>query len=128
MSDLPYIRCMGCEMAVFDPTRAVCPGCGRCPVCGKKRVKTEAESCPECNLPYCDCCGRCPKCAQLRYSDIVTPCECGHPEDADLLEDLTRYEAAVGAKSRPTDWGCLIGSLILIVVFLLIIYALAGFR
>lgn len=122
MSDLPFIRCLGCETAIFDPTRAACPGCGRCPVCGVKRAKTELKTCPECELAYCECCGRCSKCAQLRYSEITTPCECGHPLDASKLEDLVRYEAAVGAQSRPTNWGCVLSFVSLIALILLLIY------
>ncbi|HAW32083.1 MAG TPA: hypothetical protein DCY03_28930 [Planctomycetaceae bacterium] len=126
MSDLPFIRCLGCESTVFDPTRAACPGCGRCPVCGTRRFKTEVKTCPDCELPYCDCCGRCPQCAGLRYSEIITPCESGHPQDAEKLADLVRYEAAVGAIRRPTPWGCILAALTLSAVVLLLIYAWKG--
>lgn len=124
MSELPYIRCLGCEEAIFDPTRAVCPGCGRCPVCGLRRVKPEIKDCPECELPYCTCCGRCPKCAGLRYTEIDSPCECGHPHNAEKLADLIRYESVVGAESRPFDWGCMMVILALVTVILLILAAL----
>ena len=87
-------------------------------------MKPEIKDCPECELPYCTCCGRCPKCAGLRYSEIDTPCECGHPHNAEKLADLIRYESAVGAESRPFDWGCIMVILALVMVILLILAAL----
>jgi len=116
MSEFPFIKCLGCEEAVFDPTRAACPGCGRCPHCGKKRAQ-EVKSCPECNLPYCTCCGRCPQCLELRYTDIG-PCECGHPNDELIIEKLVRYEAVVGAEKRPASIGCIVASITLTALFI----------
>lgn len=126
MSELPLIRCLGCEEAVFEPTRTACPGCGRCPVCGSRRAK-KVKECPTCNVPYCSCCGRCPQCLKQRYSDI-DPCECGHPNDKSKLEDLVRSHAVVGAERQPIslgDLGCLI---IIVVFFALFIWSLISLK
>jgi len=110
MSELPLVRCPGCNTAVAA-TRAVCPGCGRCLNCGQVRVK-KVKQCDKCSIPYCDCCGRCPKCLELRYED-VGPCDCGHPTDPDELEELVRYNAVMGAERRPTAIGCIIATIVI---------------
>lgn len=123
MSEPPFIRCPGCE-TLIDPTRTACPGCGRCPACGVKRART-VKTCSKCDIPYCSCCGRCPQCLELRYSEIG-PCECGHPRDAEQIEDLVKYHAASGAETRPGDSGCILVVVILLILFFIGMYALKG--
>lgn len=106
MDELPWVHCPGCD-AVFDPAWGTCPACGRCPLCGKRHFSAESgEECRDCKLPYCKCCGRCPKCHQTRPFDIV-PCECGHPNDPRLMEELiSRF--AVDKAHRTASWGCVV--------------------
>ena len=73
---MPLVECPFCE-TILDSRRIVCPGCGACWRCGRKRESTD-ERCPVCDLPYCPCCGRCPACDRVRYADVVEACECGH--------------------------------------------------
>lgn len=96
-----FINCPGCDVVV-DPTRAVCPGCGRCIGCGNKRGKHSAH-CEACELPFCTCCGVCPNCHCVRYSGIIAPCECGHPHNAELIRFLIQHEAVKkrGTGSKP---------------------------
>ncbi len=113
MSSATFIYCPGCE-AVVEYNRPVCPGCGHCIGCGRNRngdVATTENApstknwvsawfgnssnerrCFKCNLPYCKCCGRCPKCLALQFSEITTPCECGHPNNQEILQSLLEHE------------------------------------
>ncbi len=106
MNELPLIKCPGCR-TIVNPMRAACPGCGACFNCGRRRA-VEIKQCDQCDLPYCECCGRCSSCLQLRYSDIVEPCECGHPIDETQLSELVRYNAVVGAETQKMPLGCLL--------------------
>ena len=87
---MALIRCGACD-SVHESTLAACPGCGRCPSCGAKRVDRrllkEMRLCPECNVPYCPGCGRCHVCGKLRVFDLL-PCTCGHPFDPSVLAKL----------------------------------------
>ncbi|MFH1300656.1 MAG: hypothetical protein ABIK07_06310 [Planctomycetota bacterium] len=83
------------------------------------------KTCPNCNLAYCSCCGRCPQCLELRYSEIG-PCECGHPKDAQQIEDLVRYHATVGAERRPAETGCILVVVILLILFFIGMFTLKG--
>ncbi|QDT52407.1 hypothetical protein Pan44_04180 [Caulifigura coniformis] len=86
MSDV-LVKCCGCDTPV-DPHRAVCPGCGHCLCCGRKRARPEILQCVSCQTAYCKCCGRCPRCLSLRYSEITEPCECGHPDRPEVIQQL----------------------------------------
>lgn len=116
IDDYTLIRCVDCEHAVFPSTQTACPGCGRCPSCGLRRL-AKVTDCPQCSIPYCACCGRCPQCLGLRYADLdLGPCECGYPEDEARLKEVIRYHALVGAEPIPFS----IGGLIVFVVFCIV--------
>ena len=78
---MALIRCESCS-GVHDSHCLVCPCCGLCPSCGRKRVPRAdlVEACPKCGVPYCEGCGRCHTCAAFRFADLP-PCECGHPSE-----------------------------------------------
>jgi hypothetical protein len=46
-----HIHFLGCD-AIIDPRLPACPGCGRCPVCGDRRV--DVKSPRECGVPFCE--------------------------------------------------------------------------
>ena len=96
MNVTTYIRCPGCE-TVVDAATPVCPGCGRCLACGRRRAESTTH-CSRCGIPYCRCCGDCPVCLGLRHSEIVDPCECGHPGDPEVIRKLAERFAVAQAR------------------------------
>ncbi|WP_156514657.1 hypothetical protein [Planctomyces sp. SH-PL14] len=84
------IRCLGCEV-IHDSAAAVCPGCGRCPNCGDRRISSrDLQShhlCPQCRTPYCSGCSRCHQCGTVRTFE-APPCRCGFPHQPGLIEAL----------------------------------------
>lgn len=87
------IRCGGCE-AVHDSRLAACPGCGRCPACGTRRVSSKElanwTACRECGAPYCCGCGRCPGCGKVRLFEVGA-CACGHPDDPRQVASVEQH-------------------------------------
>ena len=84
---MTIIRCGGCE-AIHDSTLRVCPSCGRCPGCGRRRVSKKdlpaIRRCSECSGSICISCGRCHQCGGMWSHEIET-CGCGFPEDPEAL-------------------------------------------
>jgi hypothetical protein len=99
------IKCEGCT-AVHESTLPVCPGCGRCPNCGERRVSkqelAERAACPSCATPYCTGCGRCHVCGALRFTDMPAH-ECGFPTDP---EQVRTVEKVFGLQAQ-RGGGCL---------------------
>lgn len=89
---MPLIRCDDC-FAVHESTLPVCPGCGRCPHCGERRVSkrelTEQADCRSCRVPYCSGCGRCHHCGTLRFAEMSV-CGCGFPADVEKVRAIER--------------------------------------
>lgn len=96
-----FINCPGCDVVV-DPTRPVCPGCGRCVGCGTKRAQHRV-TCPACYSPYCACCGICAKCFGVRYSDLLAPCDCGHPSEKSIHELVTSSSVKPLSEQSPEN-------------------------
>lgn len=101
---MSLIRCCGCE-TIHESTLVVCPGCGRCPSCGKPRISRQElksmANCPDCETPYCSGCGRCHSCGEIRFRDIEVH-GCGFPEDEQKVRTV---EETFGLGKRGT--GCL---------------------
>lgn len=94
-----------CECgSVHDSAHPACPGCGRCPTCGRNRLtKADLETkCPACGSVQCDTCGRCHGCGATRLAGIG-PCECGFPTS----EKVAPLEQSSGP-AKPHAAGCLI--------------------
>jgi hypothetical protein len=102
---MALVRCDGCG-AVHESTLSVCPGCGRCPTCGDRRVSmrelAESANCPACGVPYCSGCGRCHTCGAIRFSEM-------EPHDHGVSEDerARAVEESFGLHKRGKG-GCLI--------------------
>jgi hypothetical protein len=103
---MALIKCPGCD-AVHDSTSPTCPGCGRCPYCGDRRVSkrelAEQAACSACGVPYCSGCGRCHACGTVRFSEMG-PHTCGFPADKEKVHSL---EESCGLHRRGAG-GCLV--------------------
>jgi hypothetical protein len=110
---MALIRCGGC-VAVHESTLVVCPGCGRCPCCGERRVSDSelASGCPSCSVPYCSGCGRCHGCGTIRFLEMK-PHSCGFPSD---VEKVLKVEQSFGLQNRGIA-GC---SVLLLAIMLVI--------
>lgn len=114
------IVCPGCGGSI-DARLPACPGCGRCPNCGRLRLE-KLKVCPDCGIPFCRCCGRCPTCLKLRQVDLPT-CECGHPHDPEKLRNLIEeFSILTGGKpwKRIGRWAVYIMGLIVLAILSLV--------
>ena len=96
-----------CECgSVHESKLPVCPGCGRCPCCGVRRVAkrelAQQSACSICGVPYCSGCGRCHVCGAVRFSEME-PHTCGFPTDPDKVRTV---EESFGLQRRMAG-GCL---------------------
>jgi hypothetical protein len=103
---MALIKCPGCD-AIHDSTSPACPGCGRCPYCGDRRVSkrelAEQTACAACGVPYCSGCGRCHACGAVRFSEMG-PHTCGFPANKEKVHTV---EDNCGLHRRGAG-GCLV--------------------
>ena len=92
-----FIRCLGCQ-SVANASASACAACGRCLNCGIKRTEPILE-CPKCSTPLCDCCRRCFDCGESPDIDL-TPCDCGHPNNKQALNELIERHGLSSQKPK----------------------------